>query len=661
MLGALRRNGVAHALRASAPRFLSARVTSQRLNWHPPSLSAVSHVPRSLFHASQFSYSAVAQAQEQTTEPETDQSERLTEFKQLADQRLVDPVIIRTITKTMKIETMTEVQSMTIRQSLNGNDVLAQAKTGTGKTLAFLVPVLQNIMNDPTVDRRFQRGFRSPDIRAIIVSPTRELAEQIATEARKLASETGIVVQTAVGGTRKADGLRRIQKQGCHLLVGTPGRLEDILSDPSTRVEAPKLSTFVLDEADRLLDDGFAPDLMKIQSLLPNPNEVDRQTLMFSATIPREVMAMVNRTMKPGYEMIKTVKDNEVPTHLTVPQKLVLLDGWQNAFPSILELAKNYLAQKERDHSLRPFKAIVYLNATLQVSLAYRLFTRLLEDPEDHRSGSPLKKVYIHELHSRMSQARRGNTSDFFRSCRSGILFSSDVSARGLDFPDVTHVIQIGVPASRDTYIHRIGRTGRANKQGEAWLMIHPGEHAWIQRKLGDLPLEKDDTLAGALVDMSQESSEDVPLVARESRTQVQTAMRQLSEEDREQAWKSQFGSLTSVFSRQKDMILAMNDMATFGYCLPQPPAVSSRMVSNMNLSGVSGLNVRDYGDNRNSRSFRGGSQSRGRGYNRDSNNDRRHNRERNNDRGYNRDSNNDRRYNSGRDRSSGRDRRDRY
>src|SRR5699024_10117466 len=136
------------------------------------------------------------------------------------------------------------------------------------------------------------------DIRAIIISPTRELAEQIAAEARKVAGSTGVIVQTAVGGTRKREGLRAIQERGCHILVGTPGRLHDIFSDPYSGVSAPKLSALVLDEADRLLDIGFYPVIQDIQSLLPNRNEVDRQTLMFSATLPQGVLSMVKDTMK---------------------------------------------------------------------------------------------------------------------------------------------------------------------------------------------------------------------------------------------------------------------------------------------------------------------------------------------------------------------------
>ncbi|KAJ8606152.1 hypothetical protein MRB53_041159 [Persea americana] len=186
----------------------------------------------------------------------------VTKFKDLADLNMVHPNIIRSITEGMGLETMTDVQTQTINAALKGKDIIAQAKTGTGKTMAFLIPLLQNIITvDPALAERggFRRGPRATadDIRAIVISPTRELAEQIAVEAKRVVQGTGIIVQAAVGGTQKAQGLRAIQREGCHVLVGTPGRLQDILTDEYSRVEAPDLSALVLDEADRLLDQGF--------------------------------------------------------------------------------------------------------------------------------------------------------------------------------------------------------------------------------------------------------------------------------------------------------------------------------------------------------------------------------------------------------------------
>lgn len=468
---------------------------------------------------------------------------------------------------------------------------LAQAKTGTGKTIAFLIPVMQNILKDRSLERRNHGRSTPTDIRAIVISPTRELAEQIAVEARKLVANTGVVVQTAVGGTQKREGLRRIQYQGCHVLIGTPGRLNDILSDPSSGVKAPKLSAFVLDEADRLLDDGFAPAIEEIQTLLPDPMKVDRQTLMFSATVPREVMRMVRRTMKPNFKFVKTVPDDEVPTHMSVPQKAVYINGLENGLPAVLEIAKNYMEKQKQDPNLRPFKAIVYFNSTAQVSVAYESFTELRNDPNDPRSGHPLGRTRLYEIHSRLTQRRRTQCADFFRKSTSAILFSSDVTARGMDFPDVTHVIQVGVPRDRETYIHRLGRTARANKTGEGWILLHEGEESAYREKIGDLPIKEDTSVSTAGVNMSRENQQ-LPETAAETLSQIGAAMKLIPYKTKSDSYRAQLGTLPSVISSRRHMIKILNDLARFGYGLREPPVISPVLARKMNLDRVPGVNI---------------------------------------------------------------------
>lgn len=472
---------------------------------------------------------------------------------------------------------------------------LAQAKTGTGKTLAFLAPTLQNILNDPTIQKSStrQRGrfAESTDIRAIIISPTRELAEQIAAEAIKVSANTGLVVQTAVGGTQKRAGLMRIQHNGCHLLVGTPGRLKDILSDPNSGVSAPRLNTLILDEADRLLDQGFSAEIQEIQALLPDPFKVNRQTLMFSATVPREVMQMVKRTMKPDFKFVKTVRDDETPTHLAVPQKLVFMRGYENALPAVLEVAKQYQDRKAQDPSLRPFRAIVYFNSTNEVQLGYKAFRNLRADPMDPRGGSPLGRTRILEIHSRLTQAQRTWNADTFRRCSDAILFSSDVTARGMDFPDVTHVIQIGIPRDRETYIHRLGRTARANKTGEGWMFLHNAEKRAFQSKLQDLPIIGDRlSTPTAVVDMSQPLDNSLPenVIA----TQIKDAFSQIPEADRTSTIRSLLGVFIPNFSDRRQVVEVLEDLAVNGYGLSELPGFSAVVLKNMGLSGVRGLKV---------------------------------------------------------------------
>lgn len=455
---------------------------------------------------------------------------------------------------------------------------------------------MQNILSDPSVQSHRTDMRRSTadasDIRALIISPTRELAEQIAAEAIKVAASTGLKVQTAVGGTHKASGLRRIQRDGCHLLVGTPGRIKDIFSDPRTGVSAPRLNTLILDEADRLLDQGFSQEIRAIQDLLPDPLKVDRQTLMFSATVPQEVMQMVRRTMKPDFKFVKTVRDDEVPTHLKVPQRTVFVRGYENALPAVLELAKNYQGKQQEDPSLRPFKAIVYFNSTSEVNLAAQAFKNLKSDPEDGRSRSPLGRMRILEIHAKLTQAQRTFSADNFRRASEGILFSSDVTARGMDFPDVTHVIQVGVPSSRETYIHRLGRTARANKTGEGWLFIHDGENDAYEYRLRDLPLTEDSTsLPTAMANMARGMETASPATALTIK-QMKAAVEDVSPVVRETSYRSQLGVLTNTFGTKRQAIRALNDLAVHGYSLPEPPTVRIGTARNIGIDRIPELNL---------------------------------------------------------------------
>ena len=404
-----------------------------------------------------------------------------------------------------------------------------------------------------------RRGRSKP--RALIISPTRELAEQLAEEARKVAARTGVIVETAVGGTRKNVGLARIHRFGCDVLIGTPGRLSDLLSmGPEFGIDMPDLGTLVLDEADRLLDDGFWPEIRNILSYLPEREDVDRQTLLFSATAPAEVMDVVRDSLKPGYKFIKTVRDDEVPTHMKVPQKVVWMNGFENALPTVLDIAKTYM----RDQSqTQPFKAIVYFNTTAEVELAEELFSNLVVSPE---LGYPLgRRLQIYGLQSRLTQAKRTMNSDGFRKASSAILFSSSLTARGMDFPNVTHVIQVGLPRTRPDYIHRIGRTGRADKSGQAWLLLVDGlgslEKVYRSR-LGDLPIETAN-IKPANVDLTEKGALDTS----PSCSQVKQAMASVPNASKAIAYRALSNQATelgnSVTAKRK-----LQDLLVYGYGL---------------------------------------------------------------------------------------------
>ncbi|KAK4939085.1 hypothetical protein LTR10_020571 [Elasticomyces elasticus] len=354
-----------------------------------------------------------------------------TTFSQLGENGVVDQRIIDNL-KRRDIETMTDVQRMTINECLDGTDVVAQARTGTGKTLAFLMPIVQRMLKDPTIESK--RPHIS-DTRALIISPTRELAEQIAEEARKLVHGTRLQVQTAVGGTQKSYHLKLMQRMGCHILVGTPGRVNDLLSDQHSGLTLDNIQTFVLDEADRLLNIGFSETIAAIQGYMP-PEEVrDRQTLMFSATMPRTVVSLVKQTMRPDFKFVRTVDPADAATHEAVPQNVVFLPGLQNQIPAIAELAYKHIKANQEDPANNPpFKAIIFYPSINEVRLAYEIL-RNLRDPGQRGgffSPHPLDPCKIVEMSSQLTQALRERNTKEFRNADSAILVASDVAAHDL-------------------------------------------------------------------------------------------------------------------------------------------------------------------------------------------------------------------------------------
>lgn len=555
---------------------------------------------RSLHQTTRRFQDAAAAAQGEEIEPR-DADAPITRFEELGTKGIIHPNIVDTITKRMGMETMTEVQSATINQALKGNDIIAQAKTGTGKTLAFLLPILQNIISrDPDLAQRSfsRRGPRTTadDIRALVVSPTRELAEQIAEEARKITKGTSVIVQTAVGGTQKSAGLRAIQRDGCHILVGTPGRLKDILTDPYSKVEAPDLSALVFDEADRLLDQGFWPAIQEIMHLLPTPAETNRQTMMFSATVPKEVVSLVRATLKPGFDFVRTVRDDEEPTHARVPQRIVTVNGFENSIPAMIELCQRSL-EAAQEPGARPFKAIVYFNSTAEVALA-RSAIRNLQTPAppsnnpsdfNSRPRHPLAPARIYDIHARLSQSQRTNAADYFRKCESGILLSSDVTARGMDFPNVTHVIQMGLPSSREQYIHRIGRTARAGKEGEGWLILSQVEAAEVRRRLPKLPLQPDNSLETAGLDLSRAGQ--IPAKAAEILKMAQTSLMAVPREEKFKVYQALLG-VFGWFPRKAALVQAMNNLAMYGWGMKEPPLIGRSLATRLRIDRVEGIKI---------------------------------------------------------------------
>lgn len=531
-------------------------------------------------------------------------SGRVTRFSELRNLG-VDEMIVEALTEGMGYETMTDVQSLTINPAMKGVDLVAQAKTGTGKTLAFLIPVFQRIINaQPELARRGgYHNASSEDIRAIILSPTRELAEQIGVEAKKLARGTSVVVQTAVGGTRKREAMYNMQRNGCHILVATPGRLQDILSDPDARVAAPNLQALVLDEADRMLDVGFSDAIREILDLLPPVQQVDRQTLLFSATIPRDVVHLAKSMVKTNnFEFVQTISPDDTPTHEKVPQHVVAVNGYENWFPAILEIANKGIEKASQDPSALPFKAIVFFSNTATVEYANQVFRRT--SLGNRRFGIP-----ILDIHSKLTQHARTRNADAFRRAKSGILLSSDVTARGMDFPGVSHVIQVGLPPDRDQYIHRVGRTGRAGNSGEGWLILAEDEIREARARLSGLPIQPNNSLETAKhVPGQDQAPQEVARHFEEISHGYEAAPRRMFRA----VYNALLGQKMGRHLRIEDLIRLMNGWSSKGLGWQEPPAVPPRVAANRNLKGVPGVRIGHDQDDDEPRDFAslGGSRS---------------------------------------------------
>ncbi|OWP01572.1 hypothetical protein B2J93_4676 [Marssonina coronariae] len=518
----------------------------------------------------------------------------VTKFQELIDHNMVHRNVVEQITKGMGHETMTEVQSMTINQALSGNDIAAQAKTGTGKTLGFLIPTIQNILRkspDLSERKRYSRA-RASDIRAVIISPTRELAEQIAVEAAKLCRGTDLIVQVAVGGNSKKSMLQKTLREGCHILVGTPGRLQDLFSDKYSGVRAPNLNTLVLDEADRLLDEGFSKDVQAIEDLLPDKATVDRQTLLFSATMPREVMHLVRDTLKPDFHFVQTVKEGDLATHEKIPQHIVVTPGIENHMPALLELASREIAKAARAHTagdeIRPFKAIVYLSSTSNVILCHDIFQNLKGSGSGSFGKHPLYPAQVSEIHGQLTQQQRTYTSDRFRRAKSAILFSTDVTARGMDFPDVTHVIQIGMPPNREQYVHRLGRTGRGDKTGDGFLIVDESMLASVRKVLRGFPIVPDKSLQSASVDMTKDAQ--LPQNIAEMINQVNDATKMVSRRTKEAAF---LGALSQVHGGNAIAIVqALIQWTRYAWGFEEPPPISPQLAARLGIRRTPGINL---------------------------------------------------------------------
>jgi ATP-dependent RNA helicase DeaD len=328
----------------------------------------------------------------------------------------------------------TPVQLQTIPVLMAGKDVIAQSQTGTGKTLAFLLPILEKI-----------RGT-APHVQALIITPTRELTLQITAEARKIADVLGINVLSVYGGQDVDEQIRKLRGQP-HLVIGTPGRLLDHVRRKTLVLSG--VTKLVLDEADQMLHMGFLDEVEEVIQLTSSK----RQTMLFSATMPPKVRALAARYMTK-------------PADIHIQTQNVTLDEIKQIIIELPEAEKLDKLCSMIDEA-QPYLAIVFCHTK---DRAKAVNTALIQ--RGYKSD---------ELHGDLSQAKRTQVMKRFSDAKLQILVATDIAARGLDIEGVTHVFSYDISHDPESYIHRIGRTGRAGQTGTAITFVVPGEHLYLR------------------------------------------------------------------------------------------------------------------------------------------------------------------------------------
>ncbi|VVB17904.1 unnamed protein product [Arabis nemorensis] len=466
------------------------------------------------------------------------------------DQYPLSPLSLKAI-KEAGYETMTVVQEATLPVILKGRDVLAKAKTGTGKTVAFLLPSIEVVVKSPPTSPDNKR----PPFLALVICPTRELACQAATEANTLLKyHPSIGVQVVIGGTRLGLEQKRMQTNPCQILVATPGRLKDhIENTPGFATRLKGVKVLVLDEADHLLDMGFRKDIERIISAVPK----ERQTFLFSATVPEEVRQICLIALRRDHEFINCVHEGTGETHQQVRQ-MHMIASLDRHFSLLYTLLREHIANNV------DYKVIVFCTTAMVTKLVADLLGEL--------------NLNVREIHSRKPQSYRTRVSNEFRKSKGLILVTSDVSARGVDYPDVTLVLQVGLPKDREQYIHRLGRTGRKGKEGEGILLLAPWEEYFVS-SLKDLPITKS----------------PLPSIEPETIKKVQKALCHVEMRNKEAAYQAWLGYYISIkmIGRDKDRLVELANEFSRSMGLDNPPAIPKLILGKMGLKNVPGLRAK--------------------------------------------------------------------
>lgn len=350
-------------------------------------------------------------------------------FSQLSD-------LVQRALKDMGFEKPTPIQKEAIPLALKGYDIMGQAATGTGKTAAFGIPIVEG-------------SKKEEGTTALIMTPTRELALQVKEQLQQLSKYKGLKVFSFYGGTPVQKDLELLWKITPNIVVGTPGRLKDLIM--RGLFDFDNLKYFVLDEADRMLDMGFIEDIEWIIAQLPK----ERQTFLFSATIPREVERLAKRHLRKDYKFVKVITEELKPK---IEERLIKLNSSRQKLSELEKILREHLLEK----------VIV--------------FVKTKKDARDIAEELKRRGFNVVSLHGDMTQRQRENSLRLFKEGKVKIVVATDVASRGLDIKGVSLVINYHIPEDPEVYIHCIGRTGRIGSYGKAYSLVTPEDSRALLR-----------------------------------------------------------------------------------------------------------------------------------------------------------------------------------
>ncbi|MBW8350125.1 DEAD/DEAH box helicase [Bacillus sp. IITD106] len=345
----------------------------------------------------------------------------------------LSPALLKAVNR-MGFEEATPIQAKTIPLSMEGKDLIGQAQTGTGKTAAFGIPLIEKL------------DVKSPHVQGIIIAPTRELAIQVSEELYKIGMDARARVLAVYGGSDIQRQIRALKK-GPHIIVGTPGRILDHINRRTLKLG--NVHTLILDEADEMLNMGFIDDIEAILETVPE----DRQTLLFSATMPEPIRRIAERFMKSPETVRVQAKEMTVP---------------------LIEQFFIKVPEKEK------FDVLARLIDVQSPELAI-VFGRTKRRVDELSNALTVRGYTAEGIHGDLSQAKRLSVLKKFKEGKVDVLVATDVAARGLDISGVTHVYNYDIPQDPESYVHRIGRTGRAGKEGMAITFVSPREMGYLR------------------------------------------------------------------------------------------------------------------------------------------------------------------------------------